>query len=105
MRIYYQFYLFYFKLVIFDWDVTFINIVNHLMSLGKEFDKEELSIKVLKCLDRSWQPKVTAILESKDFHHHYSYTIWKAKGAWNWDAKAKWAWIKWEKGENHSLEG
>jgi len=40
--------------------------VNHLTGLGKVFDKEELNIKVLKCLDRSWQPKVTAISESKD---------------------------------------
>jgi len=36
------------------------------MSLGKVFDKEELNIKILKCLDRSWQPKVTAISESRD---------------------------------------
>ena len=34
--------------------------------MGKEIDKEELNIKVLKCLDRSWQPKVTAISESRD---------------------------------------
>jgi len=39
----------------------FTHIVNHLMSLGNIFDKEELNIKILKCLDRSWQPKVTAI--------------------------------------------
>jgi len=44
----------------------FTHIVNHLMGLGKKFDKEELNIKVLKCLDRNWQPKVTAIFESKD---------------------------------------
>ena len=44
----------------------FTHIVNHLMGLGKEFDKEELNIKVLKCLDRNWQPKVAAISESKD---------------------------------------
>jgi len=36
------------------------------MSLGKTFDKEELNIKILKCVDRTWQPKVTAISESKD---------------------------------------
>jgi len=30
------------------------------------FDKEKLNIKVLKCLDRSWQPKVTAISENRD---------------------------------------
>jgi len=37
-----------------------------LISLGKSFDKEELNIKILKCLDRTWQPKVTSISESKD---------------------------------------
>jgi len=42
------------------------HILNHLIGLGQEFDKEELNIKVLKCLDRSWQPKVSAILESRD---------------------------------------
>jgi len=30
------------------------------------FNKEELNIKILKCLDRSWQPKVTTISETKD---------------------------------------
>ena len=49
-----------------DVQKRFTHIVNHLMSLGKVFDKEELNIKILKCLDRSWQPKVTAISESKD---------------------------------------
>jgi len=36
------------------------------MGLGKTFEEEELNIKILKCLDRTWQPKVTAISESKD---------------------------------------
>jgi len=36
------------------------------MSRGKTFHKEELNIKILKCLDRSWQSKVTTISESKD---------------------------------------
>ena len=36
----------------------FTHIVNHLMSLGKMFENEELNIKILKCLDKSWQPKV-----------------------------------------------
>jgi len=44
----------------------FTHIVNHLMSLGNVFDKEELNIKIIKCLDRSWQPKVTAISKSRD---------------------------------------
>jgi len=49
-----------------DVQKCFSHTVNHLMSLGKIFDKEELNIKILKCLDRSWQPKVTTIFESKD---------------------------------------
>jgi len=48
-----------------DVQKRFSHIVNHLMSLGKKSDEEELNIKVLS-LDRTWQPKVTAISESKD---------------------------------------
>ena len=44
----------------------FTHIVNHLMGLGKEFDKGELNIKVIVCIYRNWQPKVTDISESKD---------------------------------------
>jgi len=44
----------------------FTHIVNHLLALGKTFDKEELNIKILKSLNRTWQPKVTAISESRD---------------------------------------
>ncbi|BAT74608.1 hypothetical protein VIGAN_01231100 [Vigna angularis var. angularis] len=44
----------------------FTHIVNHLMALGKVFDKEEINIKILKSLNRRWQPKVTTIYESKD---------------------------------------
>ena len=47
---------------IFDVQKRFSRIVNH----WKIFDKVELNIKILKCLYRSWQPKVTAISESKD---------------------------------------
>ena len=46
-----------------DVQKRFTHIVNHLTGLGKEFDREELNIKILKCLDRSWQSKVTAISE------------------------------------------
>jgi len=49
-----------------DVQKRFTHIVNHLKSLGKVFDKEELNIKIIKCLDRSWQSKVTTISESKD---------------------------------------
>jgi len=37
-----------------DVQKRFSHIVNQLMSLGMNFDKEELNIKILKCLDRSW---------------------------------------------------
>jgi len=49
-----------------DVQKQFSHIVNHLMSLGKNFDKEDLNIKILKCLYRTWQSKVTAISKSKD---------------------------------------
>jgi len=49
-----------------DVQKRFTHIVNHLIGLRKQFDKQKLNIKILKCLDRSWQPKVTAISESRD---------------------------------------
>jgi len=49
-----------------DVQKRFTHIVNHLISLGKTFEREELNIKILKCLDRSWQHKVTTISKSKD---------------------------------------
>lgn len=51
---------------IYDVQKRFTHIVNHLHALGKTFDKEELNIKILKSLDKTWQPKVTTILESRD---------------------------------------
>jgi len=36
-----------------DVQKRFPHIVNHLIGLGKQFDKEELNIKILKCLDKS----------------------------------------------------
>jgi len=44
----------------------FTHVVNHLIGLGKEFDKDELNSRVLNCLDRSWQPMVTAISKIRD---------------------------------------
>ncbi|KAF1866172.1 hypothetical protein Lal_00031476 [Lupinus albus] len=49
-----------------DIEKRFTHIVNHLVSLDKSFARGELTNKVLRCLDRKWQPKVTAIVESKD---------------------------------------
>ena len=40
--------------------------MNNLKGLGKVFEEKELNIKILKSLNRTWQPKVTTIFESKD---------------------------------------
>uniref|UniRef100_A0A151UH72 Retrovirus-related Pol polyprotein from transposon TNT 1-94 n=1 Tax=Cajanus cajan TaxID=3821 RepID=A0A151UH72_CAJCA len=40
-----------------DFQKRFTHLINHLVDLG---------IKVLQCLDRSWQAKVTTIEDSKD---------------------------------------
>ena len=50
-----------------DVQKIFTYIVNRLIGLCKIFERERLNIKILKCLDRSWQPKVTTISKSKDF--------------------------------------
>ena len=38
----------------------------HLLGLGKSFKDDELNIKILNCLTRTWEPKITVIKESKD---------------------------------------
>ncbi|KAF1886052.1 hypothetical protein Lal_00021333 [Lupinus albus] len=43
---------------------------------NKVFAIGELTNKVLRCLDRKWQPKVTTIMESKDVD---SYQSWKSR--------------------------
>nr|KYP41259.1 hypothetical protein KK1_037381 [Cajanus cajan] len=49
-----------------DKQKRFTHIINHLTSLGKVFPNQDLINKSLRCLSREWQPKVTAIAESKD---------------------------------------
>jgi len=49
-----------------DMQKRFTHIVNHLASLGKIFPNEDLINKVLRCLSKEWQPKVTAITKSRD---------------------------------------
>jgi len=44
-----------------DVQKRFTHIVNHLINLGKIFEREELNIKILKCLDKS-------LLELKDLN-------------------------------------
>nr|KYP31712.1 hypothetical protein KK1_047823 [Cajanus cajan] len=49
-----------------DFQKRFRHLIKHLVNLGRKFEEEELYLKVIQCLDRSWQAKVTAIEESKD---------------------------------------
>ena len=44
----------------------FTHIVNHFLGLGKTFEDDKLNIKILNHLTRTWEPKITAIKESKD---------------------------------------
>jgi len=35
----------------------FTHIINNFIGCDKALEKDELNVKVLKCFDRSWQPK------------------------------------------------
>ena len=55
----------------------FSHIVNHLMGLGKTFKEDELNIKILKCLDRTWQSKVTTHIRIKRSNLNvYNLFVW-----------------------------
>ncbi|GAV84627.1 UBN2 domain-containing protein, partial [Cephalotus follicularis] len=41
--------------------VRFTNIINSLQSLNKFYTNSEMVRKILRCLPKSWMPKVTAI--------------------------------------------
>ncbi|GAV77669.1 UBN2 domain-containing protein, partial [Cephalotus follicularis] len=49
-----------------DMFTRFTRIVNSLKNIGKSYSNQELIRKILRCLSRSWTPKVTAIEEAKD---------------------------------------
>ena len=46
----------------------FSHIITHLDALGSNYSNFQLVTKILRSLHRDWQPKVTAICESKDLH-------------------------------------
>ncbi|GAV79740.1 UBN2 domain-containing protein [Cephalotus follicularis] len=48
--------------------VRFTNIINYLQSLNKCYANSEMLRKILRCLPKSWMPKVTAIEEAKDLN-------------------------------------
>lgn len=50
---------------IYDVQKRFTHIVNYLMTLHKIFYKKEVNLKILKNLNRNWQPNMTAISKSR----------------------------------------
>ncbi|GAV65423.1 UBN2 domain-containing protein, partial [Cephalotus follicularis] len=46
----------------------FTNFINALQSLDKVYSKSEMVRKILKCLPRTWMPKVTVIEEVKNLN-------------------------------------
>ncbi|GAV83341.1 UBN2 domain-containing protein, partial [Cephalotus follicularis] len=44
----------------------FNDIINSLKGLGKVYTNHELVSKIIRCLPKSWEPKVTEIEEAKD---------------------------------------
>lgn len=50
-----------------DMYTRFTDVINGLKAFGKDFSNFELVTKILRSLPKSWDPKVTAIQEAKDF--------------------------------------
>jgi uncharacterized protein with PIN domain len=48
--------------------MRFTHIVNKLQNLGKDISNQECTNKILRCMTREWQPKVTAIKESQNLN-------------------------------------
>ncbi|GAV73617.1 UBN2 domain-containing protein [Cephalotus follicularis] len=46
----------------------FTNIINALQALDKTYSNNEMVRKILRCLPRSWMPKVTAIEKAKNLN-------------------------------------
>ena len=49
-----------------DMQKRFVHLVSRLNALGKPVSNEIATNKILRCLSREWQPKVTAIKEAND---------------------------------------
>ncbi|KAF1896117.1 hypothetical protein Lal_00042883 [Lupinus albus] len=49
-----------------DLKKRFTHLTNHLIALGKVLSNCDLNLKVLRSLERTWQPKVTVISEKKN---------------------------------------
>lgn len=49
-----------------DMKKMFIHLINRLNALGKHVSNEIATNKALRCLNREWKPKVTAIKEANN---------------------------------------
>lgn len=52
--------------IIADVQKRFTHLVNRLNALGKPISNEFSTSKILRCLNREWKPKVTAIKEANN---------------------------------------
>ncbi|GAV61060.1 UBN2 domain-containing protein, partial [Cephalotus follicularis] len=57
----YELFMMHYDECISDMFTRFTTIVNSLKNLGKNYSNQELVRKILRCLPKSWTPKVTAI--------------------------------------------
>jgi len=48
--------------------MRFTHIVNKLQNLGKKISNQDCTNKILRCMTKEWQPKVTAIKESQNLN-------------------------------------
>ncbi|GAV83992.1 UBN2 domain-containing protein [Cephalotus follicularis] len=48
--------------------VSFTSIINSMQALDKTYSNSELVRKILRCLPKSWMPKVTAIEKAKNLN-------------------------------------
>jgi len=48
--------------------MRFTHIVNKLQNLGKTISNQDSTNKILRCMTREWQPKVTAIKKSQNLN-------------------------------------
>jgi putative protein kinase ArgK-like GTPase of G3E family len=49
--------------------MRFTHIVNKLQNIGKNISNQDRTNKVLRCMTREWQPKVTTIKESQNLNN------------------------------------
>jgi len=53
---------------IYSMQMGFTHIVNNLQNLGKTISNQDCTNKILRCVTKEWQPKVTAIKEAQNLN-------------------------------------